>query len=70
MESNNQRNVFAPNESLGLLSTNSYYNNLTFLDYCLVKTLFQGPLCVYIQDDGYRLGEVCGLAYCHLGLAM
>ena len=52
------------------LPLRKHYNNLTFLDYCLVKTLFQGPLCVYIQDDGYRLGEVCGLACCHLGLAM
>ena len=40
------------------LPLRKHYNNLTFLDYCLVKTLFLSPLCVYIQDDGYRLGEV------------
>ena len=50
MESNDRRNVLAHNESLKLLSTISlstiiyYISNLSFLNYCFVKTLFQDLL--------------------------
>ena len=39
----------------------------SFLNFCSVKTLSLCRLCVYIQDDGYRLCGVCGLVCRHLG---
>ena len=47
MESNDRRNVLAHNESLKLLSTislSTINSNLSFLNYCFVKTLFQDLL--------------------------
>ena len=68
MESNNRRNVFAHNESLKLLSTIPLSTKVTYLFFTIVLSkLF---LCVYIQDGGYRLCEVCRLACSHLGFAM
>ena len=52
------------------LPLRKYYSKLFFLNYGFVKTLYQGLLVVYIQDGGYRLCGVCGLACRHLGFAM
>ena len=38
-----------------------FHSKLSFPNYCFVKTLSQGLLCIYIQDDGYRLCGVCGI---------
>ena len=59
MEFNNRRNVFAHNESQVVIDyLSKHYCNLSFLNYCFVKTLPQGLLCVYIRDGGYRLSRV------------
>ena len=52
------------------LALRKYYSNLSSFNYCFIKTPSQGLLCVKIQDGGYRLCGVCGLAYRHLGFAM
>ena len=71
MESNDRRNVFAHNESQLVIDyLSKHYSNLSFLNHCFVKTLFQGLLCVYIRDGGYRLCGVCELACRYLGFAM
>ena len=59
MEFNNRRNVFAHNESQVVIDyLSKHYCNLSFLNYCFVKTLPQGLLCVHIRDGGYRLSRV------------
>ena len=59
MEFNNRRNVFAHNKSQVVIDyLSKHYCNLSFLNYCFVKTLPQGLLCVHIRDGGYRLSRV------------
>ena len=59
MESNDRRNVFAHNESQLVIDyLSKHYSNLSFLNHCFVKTLFQGLLCVYIRDGGYSVESV------------
>ena len=72
MEFNNRRNVFAHKESQVVIDyLSKHYCNLSFLNYCFVKTLpsvFSASTSEMAATDSVESG--CGLACRQLGFAM